>query len=292
MRSDGRKPGELRPIRIIRDYLKHPEGSVLVEFGNTKVICTVSVQEGVPPFLKGKGQGWITAEYSMLPRATHTRNIRESVQGKIGGRTHEIQRMIGRAMRTALDLTKVGERTFWIDCDVIQADGGTRTASITGAFVALTDAVIKLYEDGVLTSTPIKDFVAAVSVGMVEGNILLDLNFEEDSKAEVDINVVGTGSGRISEIQALGEEHSFTREVWDGISTKLSKIRSYQNPQKHITTSPSHNKGKAVITLKGKSASHTNKGCCRHPVGGCGHTVKNCRNSPSCHIVLCYLSSP
>mgnify|MGYP001627116652 CR=1 FL=1 len=212
MRSDGRKAGELRPIRIVRDYLKHPEGSVLIEFGNTKVICTVSVQEGVPPFLKGKGQGWITAEYSMLPRATQTRNIRESVQGRIGGRTHEIQRMIGRAMRTALDLTKVGERTFWVDCDVIQADGGTRTASITGAFVALADAVIKLYDEGVLSSTPIKDFVSAISVGIVKGQVLLDLNFEEDSQAEVDMNVVATGSGKISEIQALGEEHSFTRE--------------------------------------------------------------------------------
>ncbi|MDW8096328.1 MAG: ribonuclease PH [Aquificaceae bacterium] len=219
MRSDGRKPGELRPVRIVRDYLIHPEGSVLVEFGNTKVICTVSVQDGVPPFLKGKGQGWITAEYSMLPRSTHTRNIRESVQGKIGGRTHEIQRMIGRAMRTALDLTKVGERTFWVDCDVIQADGGTRTASITGAFVALADAVIKLYEKGILDSTPIKDFVAAVSVGMIKGQIFLDLNFEEDSAAEVDMNVVATGSGNISEIQALGEEHSFKREQFDSMLT-------------------------------------------------------------------------
>ncbi len=215
MRKDGRKPGELRPIRITRDYLQFPEGSVLVEFGNTKVICTVSVQDSVPPFLKGKGQGWITAEYSMLPRATQTRNIRESVQGKIGGRTHEIQRMIGRAMRTALDLTKVGERTFWIDCDVIQADGGTRTAAITGAFVALADAVIKLYTEGILTTTPIKDFVAAVSVGMVGNQVLLDLNFEEDSEAKVDMNVVATGSGRISEIQALGEENSFTREEFN-----------------------------------------------------------------------------
>lgn len=233
MRSDGRKPGELRPIRIIRDYLKYPEGSVLVEFGNTKVICTISVQDGVPPFLKGKGQGWITAEYSMLPRATHTRNIRESVQGRIGGRTHEIQRMIGRAMRTALDLTKVGERTFWIDCDVIQADGGTRTASITGAFVALADAVIKLYEEGILTTTPIKDFVAAISVGMVEGNILLDLNFEEDSKAQVDINLVATGSGKISEIQALGEEHSFTREEFDKmLSLGLEAIKQLVELQK------------------------------------------------------------
>ncbi len=215
MRKDGRKPGELRPIRITRDYLQFPEGSVLVEFGNTKVICTVSVQDSVPPFLKGKGQGWITAEYSMLPRATQTRNIRESVQGKIGGRTHEIQRMIGRAMRTALDLTKVGERTFWIDCDVIQADGGTRTAAITGAFVALADAVIKLYTEGILTTTPIKDFVAAVSVGMVGNQVLLDLNFEEDSEAKVDMNVVATGSGRISEIQALGEENSFTMEEFN-----------------------------------------------------------------------------
>ncbi|GBC88982.1 Ribonuclease PH [bacterium HR13] len=215
MRKDGRKPNELRPIRIVRDYLQHPEGSCLIEFGNTKVICTVSVQDGVPPFLKGKGQGWITAEYSMLPRATITRNIRESVQGRISGRTHEIQRMIGRAMRTALDLTKIGERTFWIDCDVIQADGGTRTASITGAFVALADAVIKLYSEGILSSTPIKDFVASVSVGMVSGQMLLDLNYEEDSTASVDMNVVATGSGRISEIQALGEENTFSREEFD-----------------------------------------------------------------------------
>ncbi len=233
MRSDGRKPGELRPVRIVRDYLKHPEGSVLVEFGNTKVICTVSIQDSVPPFLKGKGQGWITAEYSMLPRSTQTRNIRESVQGRIGGRTHEIQRMIGRAMRTALDLTKVGERTFWIDCDVIQADGGTRTASITGAFVALADAVIKLYNDGVLTSTPIKDFVAAVSVGILKDQIILDLNFEEDSSAEVDMNVVATGSGKISEIQALGEEHSFTREDFEKmLSLGLEGIKQLIELQK------------------------------------------------------------
>jgi ribonuclease PH len=215
LRKDGRRPNELRPIRIVRDYLQHPEGSCIVEFGNTKVICTVSVQDGVPPFLKGKGQGWITAEYAMLPRATLTRNIRESAQGRISGRTHEIQRMIGRAMRTALDLTKVGERTFWIDCDVIQADGGTRTASITGAFVALADAVIKLYNEGIISSTPIKDFVASVSVGIVEGQILLDLNYEEDSSAKVDMNVVATGTGSISEIQALGEENTFTRDEFD-----------------------------------------------------------------------------
>ncbi|MEN3033402.1 MAG: ribonuclease PH [Aquificaceae bacterium] len=215
MRPDGRKPGELRPIRIIRDYLKHPEGSVLVEFGNTKVICTVSIQDGVPPFLKGKGQGWITAEYGMLPRSTHTRNTRESVQGRISGRTHEIQRMIGRAMRTALDLTKIGERTFWIDCDVLQADGGTRTASVTGSFVALCDAVIKLYESGQISTTPIKDFVAAVSVGLVDSKICLDLNYDEDSVAQLDMNVVATGSGRISEVHSMGEEHSCTKEEFD-----------------------------------------------------------------------------
>jgi len=209
MRNDGRKNDELRPVRIIRDYLANPEGSCLIEFGNTRVICTASVTDTVPPFLKGKGQGWITAEYSMLPRATHTRNIRESVQGKISGRTHEIQRMIGRAMRTAVDLTRLGERTLWVDCDVIQADGGTRTASITGAFVAVTDALIRLYEEGVLSTVPVKDFVAAVSVGIINGQPMLDLNFEEDSIAQVDMNVVATGKGTLSEVQAMGEE--FTR---------------------------------------------------------------------------------
>ncbi len=217
MRKDGRKEDELRPVRIVRDFLNHPEGSCLIEFGNTKVICTASVTDTVPPFLKGKGQGWITAEYSMLPRATHTRNVRESVQGKISGRTHEIQRMIGRAMRTAVNLSRLGERTIWVDCDVIQADGGTRTASITGAFVAVTDALIKLYEDGVLQVVPVKDFVAAVSVGIVEGKPMLDLNFEEDSLATVDMNVVGTGSGRFSEVQAMGEEHTFSRDELDSL---------------------------------------------------------------------------
>ncbi|NPA40728.1 MAG: ribonuclease PH [Aquificae bacterium] len=217
MRKDGRREDELRRVRIIRDFLTHPEGSCLIEFGDTKVICTASITDSVPPFLKGKGQGWITAEYSMLPRATHTRNIRESVQGKISGRTHEIQRMIGRAMRTAVDLTKLGERTVWVDCDVIQADGGTRTASITGAFVAVTDALIKLYEDGVLSTVPVKDFVAAVSVGIVGGKPLLDLNFEEDSMAQVDMNVVGTGSGRLSEVQAMGEEFTFSRDDLDNL---------------------------------------------------------------------------
>jgi len=217
MRKDGRKEDELRPVRIVRDFLNHPEGSCLIEFGNTRVICTASVTDTVPPFLKGKGQGWITAEYSMLPRATHTRNVRESVQGKISGRTHEIQRMIGRAMRTAVNLSRLGERTIWVDCDVIQADGGTRTASITGAFVAVTDALIRLYEDGILQVVPVKDFVAAVSVGIVEGKPMLDLNFEEDSLATVDMNVVGTGSGKFSEVQAMGEEHTFSRDELDSL---------------------------------------------------------------------------
>ncbi len=223
MRKDGRKEDELRSVRIIRDFLTYPEGSCLVEFGNTKVICAVSVTDTVPPFLKGKGQGWITAEYSMLPRATHSRNIRESVQGKISGRTHEIQRMIGRAMRNAVNLAKLGERTLWVDCDVIQADGGTRTASITGAFVAVTDALIRLYEEGLLSTVPVKDFVAAVSVGVVSGKAMLDLNFEEDSIATVDMNVVGTGSGKFCEIQAVGEEYVFPREELDILLDLASK---------------------------------------------------------------------
>ncbi len=212
MRSDGRKPDELRPVSIVRDFLEYPEGSCLVSFGRTRVICTASVIENVPNWLKGKGQGWITAEYSMLPRATQQRNIRESVSGRIGGRTHEIQRMIGRAMRTAVDLKKLGERTIWVDCDVIQADGGTRTAAITGAFVAVADALIRLRKEGVIEENPIKDFVAAVSVGLVNDQILLDLNFEEDSSAQVDMNVVGTGTGLFSEVHTMGEENTFTKE--------------------------------------------------------------------------------
>ncbi|NPB06434.1 MAG: ribonuclease PH [Aquificae bacterium] len=220
MRPDGRKPDELRPVEIIRDFLEYPEGSCLVSFGKTKVICTASVIENVPGWLKGKGQGWITAEYSMLPRATRQRSVREAVQGRVGGRTHEIQRMIGRALRNAVDLTKLGERTIWVDCDVIQADGGTRTAAITGAFVAVADAVIQLYNERVIEETPIKDFLAAVSVGKVGGEILLDLNFEEDSAAQVDMNVVGTGSGRLAEVHTMGEESTFTEE-------ELSKMLAY-----------------------------------------------------------------
>ncbi len=215
MRKNDRKLNELRPIKIQRDFNVHAEGSCLVEFGNTKVICTASVAENVPPFLKGKNQGWITAEYSMLPRATSTRNMRESVTGKIGGRTHEIQRMIGRAARAIIDLEKIGERTIWIDCDVIQADGGTRTASIVGAFIAMTDALIKLHEEKKIELVPIKDTVGSISVGIVDGQVMLDLDFDEDSKASVDMTVVATGSGELVEVHSLGEEATYTKKEFN-----------------------------------------------------------------------------
>src|SRR5947207_3313380 len=189
-RSDNRNPEQIRPINIIPDYIATAEGSALIEIGNTRVICTATIEEVVPQFLKGAGKGWVTAEYSMLPRSTLTRTPRESARGRISGRTHEIQRLIGRSLRGVTDLERLGERTIWIDCDVIQADGGTRTASITGAFVALGLALEKLVEAGTLTAVPLKDFVAAVSVGIVDGEILLDLAYEEDSRADVDMNFV------------------------------------------------------------------------------------------------------
>ncbi|MGC8941957.1 MAG: ribonuclease PH [Sulfurihydrogenibium sp.] len=212
MRPDGRKPVQLRPIKITRDFNIYAEGSVLIEFGNTKVIVTASVENKVPPFLKGTGQGWITAEYSMIPRASETRSLREVVRGSPSGRTHEIQRLIGRSLRAAVDLKKLGERTIWIDCDVIQADGGTRVASITGAFIAVADTVIKLEKQGLFKSNPLKDFVAAVSVGKVNNEIVLDLNYQEDSKAQVDMNLVMTGKGEFVEIGATGEENTFTEQ--------------------------------------------------------------------------------
>jgi len=211
MRIDGRQLGELRPVKITRNYLKYPEGSVLVEFGDTKVICTASIEDKVPPFLKGSGEGWVTAEYSLLPRATQTRNIREATKGKLSGRTQEIQRLIGRALRSVVDLKAFGERTVLIDCDVIQADGGTRTASITGAFVALVDALNTLHTDPV-QPFPVKDFLAAVSVGIVGEDILLDLCYEEDSQAAVDMNIVMTGSGQFVEVQGTGEGRPFSKE--------------------------------------------------------------------------------
>ena len=211
MRNNGRKSDEMREVKVTRNYIMHPEGSVLIEFGNTKVICNATVEERIPPFLRGTGSGWITAEYSMLPRATNNRVQREAAKGKIMGRTMEIQRLIGRALRAAVDLEKLGERQILVDCDVIQADGGTRTASITGAYLAVELAIEKLIDEGKLTDIPIKSKVAAISVGKVNGQVLLDLEYEEDSKAEVDMNVVMNDKGEFIELQGTGEEATFTQ---------------------------------------------------------------------------------
>jgi ribonuclease PH len=208
-RSDNRTPEQMRPVTITPDFISTAEGSALIEIGNTRVICTATVEETVPSFLKGAGKGWITAEYSMLPRATLTRTPREAARGRVSGRTHEIQRLIGRALRAVVDLRRLGERTITLDCDVIQADGGTRTASITGAFVAMGLALEKMIEAGTLTSAPIRDYVAAISVGVVDGDILLDLCYEEDSRADVDLNFVMTGGRKIVELQATAEQHPF-----------------------------------------------------------------------------------
>ena len=209
-RPSSREPDQLRPIAIERGFTRHAEGSVLIAFGDTRVICTASVEEGVPGFLKGRGQGWVTAEYGMLPRSTHTRTDREAARGKQSGRTQEIQRLIGRSLRTVIDLEALGERTIKLDCDVIQADGGTRTASVTGAFVALHDAVAKLQERGALADSPIRDFVAAVSVGLYEGVPILDLDYTEDSRCDTDMNVVMTGSGGFIEVQGTAEGVPFS----------------------------------------------------------------------------------
>jgi ribonuclease PH len=217
MRNDGRSADALRSIKITRNFTKHAEGSVLIEFGDTKVLCTASVEESVPPFLRGKGTGWVTAEYAMLPRATHTRSPREAAKGKQTGRTLEIQRLIGRSLRAVTDLTKLGERSIYIDCDVLQADGGTRTASITGAYVALVDALTKLKLKGMLADIPLKEAVAAVSVGILDGEALLDLNYLEDSSAEVDMNFVITSSGRFVEVQGTAEAEPFTSAEMDAM---------------------------------------------------------------------------
>lgn len=208
-RSDNRATDQMRPVNIVPDYIQTAEGSTLIEVGNTRVICTASVEETVPVFLRNSGRGWVTAEYGMLPRSTLTRSPRESARGRVGGRTHEIQRLIGRSLRAVVDLSKLGERSILIDCDVIQADGGTRTASITGAFVALGLALEKLVEAGTLAALPLKDFVTAVSVGIVDGTPLLDLSYEEDSRADVDMNLVMTGAGKFVEVQATAEHQAF-----------------------------------------------------------------------------------
>jgi ribonuclease PH len=211
MRSDQRASNELRKVKIESNYIKHAEGSVLISVGDTKVICTASVEDRVPPFMRGQGKGWVTAEYAMLPRATETRNQRESSRGKVSGRTMEIQRLIGRALRSVVDLDQLGERTVWLDCDVIQADGGTRTASITGAFVAMVLALHKMVEEQKMATLPVKDFLAATSVGILkDGYIVLDLCYEEDAQAAVDMNIVMTGKREFVEIQGTGEEHPFS----------------------------------------------------------------------------------
>ena len=208
----GRKNDEMREVRVTKNYIMHPEGSVLIEFGNTKVICNATVEEKIPPFLRGSGTGWITAEYSMLPRATNSRVQREASKGKVAGRTMEIQRLIGRALRSSIDLGKLGERTIIIDCDVIQADGGTRTASITGAYLAMELAIEKLIDERKLNEIPIISKVAAISVGKIKNEILLDLEYEEDSKADVDMNIIMNDKGEFIEIQGTGEEATFTQD--------------------------------------------------------------------------------
>jgi ribonuclease PH len=216
-RSDGRRPDELRKIKIKTGYLKHAEGSALIEAGETAIICAVSIEERVPPFLRGSGRGWVTAEYSLLPRSTHTRTPRDSVRGKVSGRSHEIQRLIGRSLRAVVDLPALGERSFIVDCDVVQADGGTRTLAITGAYVALHDALAGLVKAGRLAKVPSSEFVAATSVGIVKGEMLLDLCYSEDSIAEVDFNVVMAGKGRFVEVQGTGESGFFTKSQMDSM---------------------------------------------------------------------------
>ncbi len=231
-RSDNRGPGDLRPVTITPRFLIHPEGSVLIEAGQTKVICTASVEDRVPPFLRNSGKGWITSEYGMLPRATNTRMTREASSGKIGGRTHEIQRLIGRSLRAVTRTEDLGERTIWVDCDVIQADGGTRTAAITGSFVALVLALRRMVEQGQIRRVPVQQHVVAISVGIVDGIPLLDLAYDEDSRAEVDMNVVKTSDGRYIEVQGTAEKTPFDRgrlgELLDLADQGVSRLIAIQ----------------------------------------------------------------
>src|SRR5215472_2272210 len=237
-RSDNRSPDQMRPVNIVRDFISTAEGSALIEIGNTRVVCTASVEESVPVWMRNSGKGWITCEYGMLPRSTLTRTPREAARGRQGGRTFEIQRLIGRSMRAVVDLAKLGERTIWMDCDVLQADGGTRTASITGAFAALGLACGKLVAAKTLKTAPLRDYVAATSVGMVDGEILLDLAYDEDSCAEVDMNVVMTGSGRLVEVQATAERQTFDEEqlrrmlalARDGIAELVARQKEILKP--------------------------------------------------------------
>ncbi len=238
MRADGRKPKQLRPLAIIPSYIKTADGSVLIEMGGTKVICTAKLEDRAPPFLRNSGKGWITAEYGMLPGSSQVRIGRESSRGKVGGRTHEIQRLIGRSLRAIADLKSFGERTVWIDCDVIQADGGTRTAAITGAYVALVEAARRWLERGTINTDLVKDSVAAVSIGIIDGKVLLDLSYEEDSRAEVDMNFVMTGSGKFIEVQGTAESVPFTKKQMERMAeTAHLGIRELLKAQKKVIAS-------------------------------------------------------
>lgn len=235
MRPDGRRNDELRSIKIVKNFIKTAEGSALIEMGDTRIICTASIEAKVPAFLKDQNRGWVTGEYSMLPRATTTRNIRESSVGRVGGRTHEIQRLIGRAMRSVVDLEALGERTIWLDCDVIQADGGTRTASITGAYIALREAIQFALENKLMESQPVKDYVAAVSVGIVDGDSRLDLSYAEDASAEVDMNIVMTGMGKYIEVQGTAETEPFgMKGLQEMLSLADAGIREILSIQKEV----------------------------------------------------------
>ena len=238
MRTDGRKANELRALKITPSYIKTADGSVLIEMGATRVICTAKLEERVPPFMRNSGKGWITAEYGMLPGSSQERIGRESSRGKVGGRTHEIQRLIGRSLRSIADLKSLGERTIWVDCDVIQADGGTRTASITGAYIALAEAARGWLHRGIINSDPIKETVAAVSIGIIDGKILLDLCYEEDSKADVDMNFVMTGSGKFIEVQGTAEQAPFTRKQMERMAEiAQAGIKELLKAQKKVIAS-------------------------------------------------------
>ncbi|PKN72771.1 MAG: ribonuclease PH [Deltaproteobacteria bacterium HGW-Deltaproteobacteria-10] len=235
-RKSGRKFDELRSVNITNNYLKNAAGSVLVEFGNTRVICAASIDDKPAPFLRNTGKGWLTAEYSMLPMSTQTRTARESARGRLGGRTHEIQRLIGRSLRSVTDLTAFGEKTIYIDCDVIQADGGTRTASISGAFVALVDLFQKMKQEGTVKNIPVSDYVAAISVGIVDDQVILDLEYEEDSRAQVDMNFVMTGSGLFIEVQGTAEHLPFNKDQLDNMTElAINGIKKITAKQKEIT---------------------------------------------------------
>jgi ribonuclease PH len=234
-RQDGRKNDEIRDIKITRKYISHADGSVFIEMGNTRIVCTATIEEKVPPFLRGKGKGWITAEYDMIPGSTPRRIIRPQATGRINGRTHEIQRLIGRSLRAAVDLDMIGERTIWIDCDVIEADGGTRTASITGSFIALFDSLQGMIENEIINEMPIESFVAAISVGIVDGEIMTDLCYTEDSTAEVDMNVVANSKGNLIEVQSTAEGAPFSREQFDQmLADASSAIEGIVELQKKI----------------------------------------------------------